>query len=158
KRWRGYAAQHGVPILDNPEIGMRALRHLVDYGAYRRRLAEAPATARRETYAASTLPAGKTLTEAESKIILGRAGLPVTKEALAKTPADAVKLWHDIQGPVALKIQSPDIPHKSDVGGVHLGARTAAEVEKAADKVLENSTKACPDAMIDGILVQEMVE
>src|SRR5262249_50995689 len=151
KRWRGYAAEHGVPILDNPEIGMRALRHLVNYGAYRRRLAEAPIATKREVYAASDLPGGKTLTEAESKMILGKAGLPVTKEALAKTPADAAKLWQEIQGPVALKIQSPDIPHKSDVGGVHLGARTAAEVEKAAAKVLENSTRACPDAVIDGI-------
>lgn len=158
KRWRGYAAQHGVPILDNPEISMRALRHLVDYGAYRRRLAQAPAVAKRTVQPVSDLPSGKTLTEAESKIILGKAGLPVTKEALAKTPAEAVRLWQDIQAPVALKIQSPDIPHKSDVGGVYLGARTASEVGKAAAEVLENSVKACPDAVIDGILVQEMVE
>jgi acetyltransferase len=158
KRWRGYAAQHGVPILDNPEISMRAIRHLVDYGAYRHRRTEAPADAKRKAHTALGLPGGKTLTEAESKIILGKAGLPVTKEALAKTPAEAVKLWHDIQAPVALKIQSPDIPHKSDVGGVHLGATTASDVEKAAAGVLENSVKACPDAVIDGILVQEMVE
>jgi acyl-CoA synthetase (NDP forming) len=158
RRWRGYAAQHGVPILDNPEIGMRAIRHLVDYGAYRRRVGAGATTAKLGTYEASSLAGGKTLTEAESKIILGKAGLPVTKEALAKTPAEAAKLWQQIQAPVALKIQSPDIPHKSDVGGVHLGARTAQDVEKAAAKVLENSIKACPDAVIDGILVQEMVE
>ncbi|HWG04405.1 MAG TPA: acetate--CoA ligase family protein [Beijerinckiaceae bacterium] len=158
KRWRGYAAQHGVPILDNPEIGMRAIRHLVDYAAYRRGSGERPDIARREAYAVPDLKGGRTLTEAESKIILGKAGLPVTKEALARTPAEAAKLWQDIQAPVALKIQSADIPHKSDVGGVYLGARTAAEVEKAATQVLENSTKACPNATIDGILVQEMVE
>ena len=158
KRWRGYAAQHGVPILDNPEISMRAIRHLVDYGAYRHRLTEAPATAKRKARAALDLPSGKTLTEAESKVILGKAGLPITKEALAKTPAEAVKLWYDIQAPVALKIQSPDIPHKSDVGGVHLGARTANEVEKATRQVLDNAKKACPNAVIDGVLVQEMVE
>ncbi len=157
KRWRGYAAEHGVPILDNPEIGMRAIKHLVDYAAYRRSAGK-PASKTARSYEASKLKGGLTLTEADSKIILGMAGLPVTKEALAKTPADAARLWKDIQAPVALKIQSPDIPHKSDVGGVYLGARTAEDVEKAAAKVLENSVKACPDAQIDGILVQEMVE
>ena len=158
KRWRGYAADHGVPILDNPEVGMRAIKHLIDYAAYRRGLDRPASKMAQKTYEASKLAGGRTLTEAESKIILGKAGLPVTKEALAKTPADAARLWKDIQAPVALKIQSPDIPHKSDVGGVHLGARTAEDVEKAAAKVLENSTRACPDAVIDGILVQEMVE
>jgi acetyltransferase len=158
KRWRGYAAEHGVALLDNPEISMRAIRHLADYGAYRRRLEEAPSAQKRSSYAVPDLPGGKTLTEAESKIILGEAGLPVTKEALAKTPAEAAALWREINAPVALKIQSPDIPHKSDVGGVFLGARTAAEVERAAARVLENSVKACPKAAIDGILVQEMVE
>ncbi len=156
RRWRGYAAQHGVPILDNPEIGSRAIRHLVDYAEYRRQAgSRKPVSA---SFDVPKLEAGRTLTEAESKIILGKAGLPVTKEFLARTPAEAAQLWKQINGPVALKIQSPDIPHKSDVGGVHLGARTAEAVEAAAAKVLENSTKACPDASIDGILVQEMVE
>jgi acyl-CoA synthetase (NDP forming) len=56
-----------------------------------------------------------------------------------------------------LKIQSPDIAHKSDIGGVHLGARTASEVEAAARLVFDNARRNCPDARIDGILVQEMV-
>ena len=63
----------------------------------------------------------------------------------------------EIGGPVALKIQSPDIPHKSDIGGVHLGAATPAEVEAAARQVMENAKRNCPAAAIDGILVQEMV-
>jgi acyl-CoA synthetase (NDP forming) len=58
---------------------------------------------------------------------------------------------------VALKVQSPDIPHKSDVGGVHLGARTADEVRQATQLVFENSRRNCPNARIDGVLVQEMV-
>jgi succinyl-CoA synthetase beta subunit len=68
-----------------------------------------------------------------------------------------VRIAAAIGGPVALKIQSPDIPHKSDVGGVRLGARTAAEVEAAAAEVLANARRNCPGAAIDGILVQEMV-
>jgi succinyl-CoA synthetase beta subunit len=84
--------------------------------------------------------------------------LPVTREALARDAAQAVRLAAEIGGAVALKIQSRDIAHKSDIGGVHLNARTAAEVEAAARKVLDNARRNCPAATIDGILVQEMVE
>jgi succinyl-CoA synthetase beta subunit len=101
---------------------------------------------------------GRILTEAASKQILAGAGLPVTREALARDPAEAMRIAAEIGGPVALKIQSPDIPHKSDVGGVHLGARTPAEVEAAARQVFENARRNCPGATIDGILVQEMIE
>ena len=83
---------------------------------------------------------------------------PVTKELLAHSPEEAAALFAEIGGTVALKIQSPDIPHKSDVGGVYLGARSAEEVEKATRQVLDNAKKACPKAVIDGVLVQEMVE
>jgi len=69
-----------------------------------------------------------------------------------------VRIAAEIGGPVALKVQSAEIPHKSDVGGVHLGARTAAEVAQAARQILENARRHCPQATIDGILVQEMVE
>ena len=100
----------------------------------------------------------KILTEAESKKILAAAGLPVTREALAQTPADAVRIAAEIGGPVALKIQSPDIPHKSDIGGVYLGARTPAQVQEAAQQVLDNARRNCAGAAVDGILVQEMVE
>jgi succinyl-CoA synthetase beta subunit len=68
-----------------------------------------------------------------------------------------VRIAAEIGGAVALKIQSPDIPHKSDIGGVHLGATTAAEVAAAARQVLDNAKRNCPQAAIDGILVQEMV-
>ena len=101
--------------------------------------------------------AGRVLTEAQSKQILARAGLPVTREPLARSPAEAVRLAAEIGGAVALKIQSADIPHKSDIGGVHLGAVTPAEVESAAAQVLANAGRNCPHAAIDGILVQEMV-
>jgi acyl-CoA synthetase (NDP forming) len=157
RHWRGYARAHVLPILEDLERGLAAVRHLVDYAAFRRRAQVAPSAA---APIPSDLPAfsGKqVLTEAESKKILAKAGLPVTREELAKTPEDAVRIAAAIGGPVALKIQSPDIPHKSDVGGVHLGARTPAEVEAAARRVLENAKRHCPQAVIDGVLVQEMV-
>jgi acyl-CoA synthetase (NDP forming) len=155
-RWRGFAAERGLPILDNLESGMRAIRQLVDYAKFRQREARSRTGARDIDLPA--LAPGLTLTEAVSKRILATAGLPVTKETLVRTPQEAVRAWRDIGGAVALKIQSPDIPHKSDVGGVHLGAATAEEVEKAATQVLARSVAACPDARIDGVLVEEMVD
>ena len=134
--------------------GLKAVRHLIDYAAFRRSPEQ-----RAVTFAAvAPLPHARVLTEVQSKEILGAAGLPVTREALARDSAEAMRLAAEIGGAVALKIQSRDIPHKSDIGGVHLNARTAAEVEAAASKVLKNARRNCPDATIDGILVQEMVE
>jgi acetate---CoA ligase (ADP-forming) len=154
--WRGFARNEGLPIVEDIERGLRALRHLIDYAAFRRRVArDDPGIMPPKV----PLPALSriVLTEAESKTILAAAGLPVTSEALARTPEETVELAAAIGGPVALKIQSPDIPHKSEVGGVHLGARTPAEVAAAARQVLENARRARPGADIHGVLVQEMV-
>ena len=154
RHWRGYAQANGLPLVEDLERGLKAVRHLIDYAAFRRspeRRTVAPAQA-------VTLPQARVLTEVQSKAILGAVGLPVTREALARDPSEAVRLAAEIGSAVALKIQSPDIAHKSDIGGVHLGARTAAEVEAAARKVFDNARRNCPGATIDGILVQEMVE
>jgi len=155
RHWRGYAQSNGLPLVEDLERGLKAVRQLVDYAAFRRSGERRLAASR----AQAALPSDhRVLTEAQSKAILGAAGLPVTREALARDGAEAVRLATEIGGAVALKVQSPDIAHKSDIGGVHLGARTAAEVEAAACEVLDNARRNCPGATIDGILVQEMVE
>jgi acetate---CoA ligase (ADP-forming) len=159
-KWRDYARRSGLPLVEDLERGLKAARHLIDYAAYRRNLALRSADALPASLPRLALPhAGAvTLTEAESKKILAEVGLPVTREALARTPDEAAHLAAEIGGAVALKIQSRDIPHKSDVGGVVLGARGAEDVSRAARQVLENAARACPNAVIDGVLVQEMVE
>jgi acetate---CoA ligase (ADP-forming) len=158
-QWRGFATKQGLPIIEDLGRGLRAVRHLIDYAAFRRRVAAAPSNFHRPAdVALPSFPAGMTLTEAESKKILAAAGLPVTREALARTPEEAVAIAAGIGGPVALKVQSPDIPHKSDVGGVHLGARTPADIEQAVRRVLDNARRSCPNAEIHGVLVQELIE
>jgi acetyltransferase len=154
RHWRGYAQANGLPLVEDLERGLKAVRHLIDYAAFRC----SPARRTVVSVSAITQTRARVLTEAQSKAILGAAGLPVTREALARDPAEAVRLAAEIRGAVALKIQSAEIAHKSDIGGVHLGARTAAEVEAAARKVFDNARRNCPGAAIDGILVQEMVE
>jgi acetyltransferase len=159
RHWRGYAQRHALPLIEDLERGLAAIRHLVDYADFRRRAStqQPQIQAQAAPLDLAALPARAILTEAQSKKILAQAGLPVTREGLARSPAEAVRIAAEIGGAVALKVQSPDIPHKSDIGGVHLGARTAAEIETAARLVLENAQRNCPDAVIDGILVQEMI-
>jgi acetyltransferase len=159
RHWRPYARANALPLIEDLERGLAAIRHLVDYAAFRRRLASGRSADNGQAARMDMepIPARRTLTEAQSKRILAAAGLPVTREGLARSPAEAVRIAAEIGGPVALKIQSPDIPHKSDIGGVHLGAVTPAEVESAARQVLQNAARNCPHAVIDGILVQEMV-
>ena len=67
-----------------------------------------------------------------------------------------MKVAETIDGPIALKIQSRDIPHKSDVGGVKLGLTRNEEIKKAYKEILANVQNSAPDAVIDGVLVRPM--
>lgn len=154
--WRGYASAPGLPLVEDVELGLRAIRHLTDYAAFRSSMPITESPPKIASVVGKTSTRG-VLSEADSKEILGKAGLPVTREYLAATIAEAKTLAEKIGGPVALKVQSRDIPHKSDVGGVHLGA-TAEDAEIMSAKILKSARTACPEAAIDGILVQEMVE
>src|SRR5262249_41638187 len=135
--WRGFSRARDLPLVEDLEGGLRAVRRLVDYAAFRRRADDGPrgAPTGRPCSGRTAPPARRVLTEAESKKLLGAAGLPVTREALARDPTEAVRIAANIGGAMALKVQSKDIPHKSDVGGVHLGARTPSEVATAARQV-----------------------
>ncbi len=103
------------------------------------------------------LRAGEGAVEYQAKRILAAYGLTTTKERLASSSEQAAFAAAELGFPVALKIQSADIPHKTEAGGVELDLRDAASVEKAYDAIVARVTKACPAARIDGVLVQEMV-
>ena len=96
------------------------------------------------------------LTEFESKKILKQAGISVVETKLAKTQKEAVSLSQKMGFPVALKITSPDVIHKSDSGGVKLSINSIAEVKKAYDEILKKVRKQYPDAIIHGVSVQKM--
>ena len=100
---------------------------------------------------------GRTLlSEIEAKEILHDAGIPVARAVLATT-ADEARTAADKAGfPVVLKIVSPDISHKSDVGGVKVGLENGDDVAAAFDEIIKNATGAEPDAQIQGIAVQPM--
>ena len=98
----------------------------------------------------------KFLLETEAKTVCMEYGIPVTKFQLAKIEAEAVKFAEEIGYPIVLKIVSPDIIHKSDVGGVVVGLKTAKDVRNAYKQILESIKKHKADAKIVGVLVQEM--
>ncbi|PXF61323.1 MAG: acetyl-CoA synthetase [Candidatus Methanogaster sp.] len=98
----------------------------------------------------------KILTEHESKKLLAEYGIPVTREAVARSREDALLLAREIGFPVAMKISSPDIAHKNAAGGVLLDVG-AQDVGAAFETIVANAKKHAPDARIDGVLVQEMV-
>lgn len=98
----------------------------------------------------------KYLLEPEAKAICVRYGIPVTNFKVASNEREAVQFAAEIGFPVVLKIVSPDIIHKFDVGGVILNINSETEVRTAYNKILENVKKHKSNARIRGILVQEM--
>jgi acyl-CoA synthetase (NDP forming) len=96
------------------------------------------------------------VSEHEAKRILREYGIDGTREELAGSKADACTIAARIGYPVALKVQSPDVPHKTEAGGLRLGVRSDAELERAYDEILRNVAAYQPGARIEGVLVQEM--
>jgi acyl-CoA synthetase (NDP forming) len=106
--------------------------------------------------AAVPLPAGA-LSEVQAKAVLKRAGVPVLSEVLATCAAEAVAAVQVAGAPVAMKIVSPDIVHKTEIGGVLLGVDGAAAVRQAFDTLMTRAAAAAPQARIEGVLVSPMV-
>ncbi len=98
----------------------------------------------------------KSLLEPEAKTICREYGIPVTQFKVAQDVDEATEFAQEIGYPVVLKVVSPEILHKSDVGGVMVDLKTAHEVEAAYSTIQSNVEKAQPKARIVGILVQEM--
>lgn len=98
------------------------------------------------------------LLEHEALELIKAYGAPIADAGLAKTPEEVGELAEKMGFPVVLKIVSPDISHKSDVGGVIIGVNSKEEAIEAAKKIIENVSKNVPNARITGILVQKMAK
>ncbi|MGC9176637.1 MAG: acetate--CoA ligase family protein [Thermoplasmata archaeon] len=97
------------------------------------------------------------ITEIEAKEILEAYKIPVAKTKLAKSKEDAINIANEMSFPLVAKIVSPQIIHKSDVGGVILNIKNKDELASAYDKIISNVKSKVPNAEIIGIAVQEMV-
>ncbi len=98
------------------------------------------------------------LLEHEAISVIKSYGIPVAEAYLAKNVEEAIEIASKIGYPVVLKLVSPDISHKSDVGGVIVGINSPDQVREAFNKIMENVPKKAPNARITGILVQKMAE
>ena len=154
-------ARAGIPCYTAMPSCARAIRALVDYAAFQERLARRAAAPplpmpAREDVARALAASGSVLTEIASKQLLARYGVPVPPETLAASSEEAVAAAAKIAGAVALKVQSPDIVHKTEAGAVMLGLSGAAAVREGYRTVLARATDTHPGAQIDGVLVQQM--
>jgi acyl-CoA synthetase (NDP forming) len=96
------------------------------------------------------------LTEIESKALLSEVGIPTVETKLVGSKEEAIVISKKLGFPVALKIVSPEITHKSDVGGVKLGLKTSKQVKEAYDEIIRSVRERYPKAIIDGVSVQKM--
>jgi acetyltransferase len=163
---RRFSEAH-LPTLETPSEAVRAFVHLVEYDKNQKLLMETPpagveisaeARERARAIVQTVLAEGRSiLTEPEAKGLLATYGIPVVEVLVAKDASEAAEHARKINAPVALKILSPDITHKSDVGGVHLDLHTPEDVERAAVAMLKVVREHVPDAKIEGFAVERMV-
>ncbi len=143
----------GVPVLPPTVYAFKLLKYLSDFIAYKpeeKSLSLCPGEKKAgETYA---------LSEHSSKEELRKYGVPSAEEIIAQSEEEAVKFAEKYNQPLAMKVESADILHKSDVGGVKLNVQGGAQAKAAYQEIMENVRKNRPDAKINGILMVPMLK
>jgi len=154
-----YLEQNGVPCILAPGRTVRALAALNEFAQKKRAFEKQPRHVAQRLIAKQSLElpqAAGTLGEHRSKRILAQYGIPAVREALLPV-ATLNGLEHaPLPFPLAVKIESPDLPHKTEAGAVRLGVRDLAAMKAAAEDMLASVQSYRPGTRIDGILVQEM--
>jgi acetyltransferase len=166
KQARAIFARAGIPTYDTPEEAVRAFLQVVQYRRNQDLLMEVPPSRssdfvhdreRAQAVVASAVAEGREmLSEPEAKAVLAAYSVPVVDTRIARTIEEAVKVAAEIGFPVALKILSPDITHKSDVGGVALDLEHPQAVDDAAKAMQRRLQEYRPNARLQGFTVQSM--
>jgi acetyltransferase len=162
---RDIFAEAEIPLYETPGDAVRGFSYLVQAGAERRRIPPDRSGASAERAGAEAVSLIATvradnrtlLSEIEAKQLLALFGIPVTPTKFAKTPAEVAEACAEFAAPFVVKIVSPDMTHKSDVGGVVLGLADAEAAEAAAEAMQTRLREAFPDARLDGFAVQPMI-
>ena len=145
--------QIGVPVLPPPVYAFKLLRHLADFIAYE------PETKTLELAVGHPKSEEtQALSEHESKQELKVYGAPVPDEVIVTSKEEAAQFVKNHPGPLVMKVESADILHKSDVGGVKLNVCGPEAAEKAYEEIMESVTAKRPDAHINGILTVPMLD
>lgn len=153
-----------VPFFTSAAHCVNALQAVVQYAQFDKTLGDT------EMQAVSISPANRRrinkilgssrndLTEDQGKEILSCYGIPVTRERLGKDLQEVKEIARDIGYPVALKIVSPEITHKTEAGALRLDIENAEQLSVAYEEIMRNVNQYNPEAQIRGVLVQEMVQ
>ncbi len=151
-----------IAVLQGLDRAVEAIKALIGYASLRKNVPDVVSTS--SDSARATLERilkqadGAALDEVTSKKLLKAYGIPVSKEAIAQTAADAVKIANKIGFPVVAKVVSADILHKSDVGGVVLNLNSAADVRKAFNTITGRVKKLKGKPKLEGILIAQQVK
>lgn len=161
--------EHRIPAYDTPEQAVRAFMYRVRYRRNQETLTETPASipeeftpdvarAREVVREALAARRGRAwLMEHEAKAVLDAYGIPTSRTRLVANAGEAAAAAAELDGPAVLKIASPDISHKTDVGGVVLDLHGPDAVREAAREMYERISAAAPQARLTGFTVQPMV-
>lgn len=160
--------QAGIPNYQAPEQAIRAFMTLSHYSKNLEMLYETPKeipvafeydrNELRHKYLEQVFPKAKILNEDDSKMLVNDYGIDTTHPTPAANEDEAAKIAEDKGYPVVMKIYSPDITHKSDVGGVALNLKDEEMVRAAFRNMVKTASEKRPDARIDGVTIQRMVD
>ena len=159
-----HLAENGVPVYADIDTAVEALRALAAYSDHLAHAdeksdfafdADEPAA---DAIGDAVNARRATLSEFETKQLLEEYGAPVTAFELASTAEEAVSTAAAFDGPVAMKVASPDIVHKTEAGGVELGVEGAAAVRTAFERLTGNAAEYDASAHVEGVLVSPMVD
>jgi len=158
----------GIPTFRTPDPAVELFSHISHYYRNQQLLMQAPASLSDHTpprlesaklVIETALSEGrKQLNEMESKALLAAFRIPIAQTVVARSPSEAMVLAEEIGLPVVMKIDSPQITHKSDSGGVRLNLHTLAQVRDAYNEILDEVKKHRPDAIIHGIAIEPMIQ
>ncbi len=173
--WMGEAQVHagrrlfkqaGVPYFTTPEPAVEVFSFLSAYYENQRQLLQTPDPLSQQAepdvegarlIVENALAHGRRLlNEVESKALLSAFRIPVAQTLIARDPMEAVLMAQQMGFPIAMKINSPDITHKSDVNGVRLGLASSQAVRAAYVDILAEAQRLRPDARLDGVAVEPM--
>ena len=157
-----------VPTFHTPEAAVEAFSYLVNYYRNQKLLLETPGPlspgkspdvdGARMIIEGALAEGRKVLSESESKAVLRAFHIPTAQASVVRSPNEALVQAESLGFPVVLKINSPDISHKSDAGGVRLGISNAQAVRSAYNEMLNSVQKSRPDARIDGVTIEPMLQ
>ncbi len=157
-----------IPVYDSLDVACKCVGSLAEYGNYLKTYQGKtdfiiPARSKSRVKGTKIIQNARdegriNLMENEARHLLNLHGLPISADSVAKSADEAVGLAAKLDMPVALKIVSPDILHKSDAGGVRINLKTPQQVAAAFSEIIENAKYYAPDADVRGVLVSPMAK